>query len=264
MEGAAIGVALWCVLFSFQLLPGFSVDTPGVALFAVVGAVLRITPLSALLALALIVGSLTVLIVTETSLSNVVAQRWIRQDPLPGARLDAVVVTSAGVNPNNTMSGEAVDHLLTGLDLVRRGVAARIVTSTVVEDFPRQKVASTADQARIINLLTPSPTWIRTGVTTSTRDEAVRAAQTLLPRGWKRVAVVSSPMHTRRACAAFEAVGFTVTCVAALARTPGGGDPGPWPADRLRVFGDWVYEGLAWMRYKSRGWVEPTTARLLR
>lgn len=262
MQGAAVGVALWCVLFAFQLLPGFTIDTPGLVLFAVVGGAISLTPLAPLLLWALIAGAVIVLIVTESSISNFLASRWIRQDKMP-ARVDAVIVTSAGVNPNNTMNGEAVDHLLTGIELVRRGIAPRVVTSTVVQEFPNQRVASTADQARIIGLLAQNQNWIRTGVTTSTRDEALRAAQMLLPHGWKRVVVVSSPLHTRRACAAFEAVGFTVTCIPALARTPGGGDPGPWPADRLRVFGDWLYERLAWTRYKLRGWVEPAPARLL-
>ena len=74
------------------------------------------------------------------------------------------------------------------------------------------------------------------------------------PRGWSTIALVTSPMHTRRACATFEAVGFKVVCVPADARESGLYE-GSGAGDRLRVFGWWLYETFASSTYRRRGWI---------
>lgn len=259
VEGAALGIAFWCTAFAFQLLPGFTADTPGVVLFGVVGAALvALGARNALLALVTCAAAL-VLVVTETPLSNSLANRWIRRDPSPDSPLDAAVALSASVNPNGTMSSEALDHLLTALELVRSGKAKMLVSTTVEQQFPRSAASTAADQRRVLDILGLNPSWLQLPPTTSTRDEAVKSAEVLLPRGVRRIAVVASPMHTRRACGAFEAAGFSVTCVPALSRVPGGDHPGPWPADRLRIFGDWIYERAAAIKYEARGWLPAKT-----
>ena len=55
--------------------------------------------------------------------------------------------------------------------------------------------------------------------------------------------VVTSPLHTRRACAAFEHLGLTVTCVGA-----GQYHWWTWPYDA-------VYEQLGWIKYRMKGWI---------
>jgi uncharacterized SAM-binding protein YcdF (DUF218 family) len=139
--------------------------------------------------------------------------------------------------------------------MVREGKASALVTTTVEQKFPGKLVSSAVDQARIMALAGSQVRWLRTVPTGSTRDEAVRSAELLMPLGIRRIAVVAAPMHTRRACATFEAVGFMVTCVPSVVRSPGGANPGPWPADRLHVFGDWVYEVLATLKYRTAGWL---------
>jgi uncharacterized SAM-binding protein YcdF (DUF218 family) len=255
IEGGAIGVALWCILFAFQLLPGGAADTTGVLLFAFVGMVAGLSPLHRTLWVILAMAAAAVVAVTQTSVSNAVASRWIREDQLPDSALPAVVVLSGGLNSNGTISSEALDHLITGLELVRTGKARMLVTTSVEQKFPKGIVTSAADQSRIVSLFQGSGRWVRTRPGNSTRDEALRSAEVLRPQGIRRIAVVATPMHTRRACSAFEAVGFEVTCVPARVRSPGGGDPAPWPADRLRVFGDWVYEVAATARYRADGWL---------
>ena len=253
-EGAAIGVGLWCIAFSFQLLPGITADTWGVILFAIGGAVLDIF-LRRLLLLFAFTAVGVVLLVTQSSLSNVLAEWWVRSDDLPTKPVDAAVVLSAAVNQNNTMSSDALDGLLSGLQLVKEGRANVLVTTSVQERFPRSLVSSVADQSRIVSLVGSPPRWFRIAPTRSTREEAVKTAALLLPTGRRRIAVVTAPMHTRRACASFEAVGFSVTCTPTLSRAPGGADPAPWPTDRMHVFGEWVYEALATLKYRSAGWI---------
>ena len=253
--GAATGIALWCILFAFDLLPGFTADTWGLLFFALIGAALELTRFRVVLLVLVVLGALMIFVVSQTSIANAIASRWVREDRFPATSLPAVVVTSGKVNPNFTMSSEALDHLLTGIELVRSGKAATLVTTTVEERFPKALVSSRVDQTRIVTLLGVADRWTQTPPGQSTRDEAVNARASLLPKGIRRIALVASPMHTRRACATFEAVGFEVTCVPALSRIAATRDPAPWPADRLRVFGEWVYEVFGTMKYRSKGWL---------
>ena len=248
------------MLFAFQLLPGRSADTQGVLVFALVGMALRVSRFGEYLLAIMALAAALVGVVTQTSVSNAVASRWIRHDSVPDSSVRAVVVMSAGVNPNGTMSGEALDHLITGLELTGAGNSPVLVTTTVQQTFPTGVISSAVDQLRIVNLFGGRSGWIRMRPGKSTRDEALLVADSLLPKGLYRIAVVASPMHTRRACSAFEAVGFVVTCVPARSRRPGGASPGPWPLDRLTVFGDWAYEVAATAKYKMKGWLGPATA----
>lgn len=257
-----MGIALWCVFFSFQLLPGYAADTWGVILFAIAGMIADVTRLRRALIVILIMSAAVVLLVTQTSLSNVIASRWVRHDLFPSTPARAVVVLSASVNPNATMSSEALDHLLFGLELIREARANALVTTTVEQRFPRGLVSSRTDQSRVLALLGSQVKWLRTAPTKSTRDEAVKSAELLIPLGIRQIALIAAPMHTRRACSAFEAVGFTVTCVPALVRSSGGWDPAPWPADRLRVFGEWVYEAVATLKYQGAGWLKKPVATM--
>ena len=248
---------MWCMGFALDLLPADLLDTTGVLLFAFVGAVASLT--RARVALVILCGlfAAVIVIVSETPISGALASRWVRADSLP-AKADAVVITSAGVNPNGTINGAALDHLLAGLELIRAGIADTLVSTTVVDDFPAGEVSSALDQDRVIALFGGHVTLLRTGFTESTREEAQASAKLLFPLKINRIALVASPMHTRRACAAFEAVGFKVACVPARSRAPGGGwTPGRWPRDRLTVFGEWVYEIVATGTYRTRGWLGP-------
>ena len=262
IEGGAIGIALWCILFAFQLLPGDAAGTSGVSFFLVAGMAIGLTRFHRWLIGLLVVAAGITVVVTQSSLSNFVASRWVREDQYPDSGVAAVVVLSAALKPDSAMSADALDHLITGLELVRAGKARLLVTTTVQHRFPAGFVSSEIDQSRIIGLLGEATPWIRTPPGVSTRDEAVASARLLFDRGIRQLAVVTSPMHTRRACAAFEAVGFVVTCLPARSRTTGGRDPGSWPADRLKVFGDWVYEVFATAKYRANGWLATPQAGL--
>lgn len=255
-EGGATGVAVWCIMFIFQLLPNAAASTAGVWLFGLAGIIIGLTPFHRSLLVILTIAAAAVMVVTQTSVSNIVASHWVRDDSLPNSPVDAVVVLSVGVNPDSTISGEALDHLISGLEFLRAGKAKLLVTTTVKQRFPNDIIiTSTMDQSRIVAMFGGQVVWIRTPAGRSTRDEALSSADVLLHRGIRRIAVVTSPMHTRRACSAFTAVGFEVTCVAARVRSVGGRDPGEWPADRLKVFGDWLYELIATAKYRANGWL---------
>jgi hypothetical protein len=61
-------------------------------------------------------------------------------------------------------------------------------------------------------------------------------------------------LHTRRACATFEAVGFRVVCVPATVRGSGL-FPGSFAEERFRDFRSWLYETFATDSYRRRGWI---------
>lgn len=248
------GVALWCMLFVLGVLPGRLADDSGVLLMTATG-MLAIFVFRRILAIMLVVVAVLVALVSLTSCADHLQSWWLREDAFPASGVTAVIALSGGLNPDTTITGDALDHLIIGLELVRDGKASALVTTTTRELFPTGAVTSETDQQRIVSLFGSSITWIRVPGGQSTHDEAVGSAELLLPRRIRSIAVVTSPMHTRRACAAFEAVGFTVTCVAARTRDPGSRPVAPTPAARLATFGAWVYEVAALAEYHARGWV---------
>jgi uncharacterized SAM-binding protein YcdF (DUF218 family) len=258
LEGGAIGMALWCVCFALQILPGSLADTPGVLLLAAFGLFVGVTRFRRVVLVLLELATLVTGVVTLSPLSEAGAARWVRQNPMPSSGVASVVSLSAGINPDTTISGEAADHLLMALELVRAGKARSLVTTTTEDLFPTGFVSSETDQMRIIDLFAGQVDWFRTPPGRSTHDEAIASARLLLPRGMRQIAVITSPIHTRRACAAFEAVGFEVTCIAARLRTSGGQPVLSDPTHRLTIFGQLVYEIAATVEYSIRGWMPRT------
>src|SRR5947209_10460812 len=153
---------------------------------------------------------------------------------------------------------EPLDRLLTGLELMRDSVAPLLVVTE-----PRRSkhgVTAAADQARVRALVARPFAMLIVDSVHTTRDEAVNAWGLLQPRGALHVAVVTSPLHTRRACATFEQVGFSVTCIPAVSRVYSvtSADKG---ADRLVLFREWLYERAAWIEYRARDWVPDPGSR---
>jgi uncharacterized SAM-binding protein YcdF (DUF218 family) len=116
---------------------------------------------------------------------------------------------------------------------------------TVTSDADVRYLLTTAGLEADVHTLRPVGT---------TRIEAERFRELAAAQGWRAAVVVTSPLHTRRACRAFEHVGVTVTCRASPDRSL------PWqhltgPDARLAGFGAWLYEALAWLEYRIRGWV---------
>ena len=144
------------------------------------------------------------LILSFTPLIDGPAERWVRDDPKPSQPLDAVIVLSGWVKPDSALQAVAVERLLTGLELVKAGWAPRIITTRVISNDAGFRVVSDNDQRRFIRLVGLESAWTEVDSVGTTRDEATRSAALFTPTmGGKRV-MVTSPMHTRRACAVFE------------------------------------------------------------
>ncbi len=201
------------------------------------------------LALALLTAYLSVAL---TPLMGPIARRWVRDDPLPPRAL-AVIALSAGLLIDGTLMTESADRLLAALEVTRRTNAPLLLTTVVRKLVDGRVVDSHADQERLVRLSGFAGAWIPVQPVRTTRDEADRAREVLAPRGVSDLIVVTSPMHTRRACRVFESRGFRVTCVAAvsrdaLTRAPRTAD------DRLSAFRAWIYEQAAmgkWMLLRA-------------
>jgi len=194
----------------------------------------------------------TYLVVGYTPIVSGLAPRWVRADPVPAAA-DAIVVLSSTVLSDTALDSDGTERLLSGLELIQRGVAPRVITSQVEVPYSDGVRSSTTDQARLIKMAGAMQGWLVLEGTTSTRDEALQSA-IKLPSGARRIVVVTSPLHTRRACATFETVGFTVSCYPARTRSHSTWHPIE-PSDRIAAFADYIYERLGMIKYRWKHWV---------
>jgi uncharacterized SAM-binding protein YcdF (DUF218 family) len=225
-----------------------------------VGALIGATRLRPLLWLGVAATALVVLILALTPVMERPVRSLIRADQATGAPLDAAVVLSEGVTSEGFIPSSAVNRLLSGIALVRAGDAPALVVMGVSKEYAGVEHFSEADQRRLLALADPGVPVHFVPLVRTTREEALATQQLAREHGWGRIAVVTSPTHTRRACAVFEGVGLSVRCVPADARD---GIP-PTTFDihaRFTAFYLWGYETAAIALYRSRGWIANPYAR---
>lgn len=259
--GASCAALSWLAVGALTALGKVeSILFPTVLVAAALGALLALTRVAIVVWVGTGLAVLVFLVMTLTPFvtSALPTKTLVRSDKLPGEPLDAVIVLSGGITPDSMLAPEALDRLLAGLALMRDSVAPLLVVTE-----PRSRIdgaTAATDQMRVRALVSRSfPTFMVDSVHT-TRDEAVNSWRSLGERGVRRVAVVTSPLHTGRACATFEHVGFVVTCVSApvraysIARARSG-------QERLAVLRAWLYEWAGTMEYRRRGWIGARSAR---
>ena len=131
-------------------------------------------------------------------------------DPLP--RADAVLVLGGGLRPalpprRGVEVNEAGDRLLTGVALVRRGLAPVLVVSGGRVGFnagdPAPSEADTA--ARLAGELgVPAERIVRSGDPRNTGEEAEAIDRLARARGWRSLLLVTSASHLPRSLATFQ------------------------------------------------------------
>jgi uncharacterized SAM-binding protein YcdF (DUF218 family) len=181
--------------------------------------------------------------------------RWIRRDPIPETPLDAVVVLSGAIDDWGYLNGTALSRLIGGMELMQRNHAHLFITTRVSHADGRGGVATSDDDQRaIVSLGIDTSMWRIAYPASTTHDEAMRTASILAPASAHTIAVVTSPLHSRRACAVFEGVGFRVICAPSTEReydirTQHG------VYDRARALSDYAYERLGMVKYRALGWI---------
>jgi len=253
--GASIGflVATAVSLIDLPGIPGSHSTVYAVA-GVVIGALVGQFQWTRAVAYLTLATTIMVAVLTLTPVVDGPVGSWIRRDSLPTTPLDAIVVLSSSVNRDGVLDVSGTERLLSGLAIWRRNHARLLITTRVEDRQGNRVITSDADQRALIQLGGDTSAWRIAAPAHTTHDEAMRTAEILAPATARTIAVVTSPLHTRRACATFETLGFHVVCVPsdergyAVYSLPGS-------ADRVRGFFDWLYEQLAMIKYKGRGWI---------
>lgn len=254
--GAVLGALVWLAICTLGFQAIFGLDAAnGIAAAAVLGGLLGVTRYRPVLWLA--GGALAALFVIVAFTPVIVqpAQALVRSDPIPSPplTLDAVVVLSGQLTADGLVGYNGVERLLSGVRLARTTGTQAIVT-TRVRNPANFEVSSDADQKRLIELMGQGLRLFIVPDVFSTRDEALRVRELATQQRWARVAVVTSPSHSRRACGTFEKVGLRVTCVPAESRKMAFKSLAT-PGDRVEAFKHWIYEIAGTVNYRVKGWL---------
>lgn len=253
LAGLGLGAAIWLTISELGIPNVFHINGMiGLVPFALGGMVIFLTRLAPVVAWMEALLLVILVMVAYTPIAVGAARTLIRTDTVSSSA-DAVVVLSAGVTVDGFLHGQGLDRLLTGLSLVKRGVAPNLIVTREKRDVGDSSVNTGADQDRLI-ALADVVKFVATPLEASTHDEALAVKRIADRQGWKRIVLVTSPFHSRRACATFEHVGLTVTCspsesrdIAVHSLTDS--------ADRVGAFGMWIYELAATLHYRIHGWV---------
>ena len=181
---------------------------------------------------------------------------------------DAVVVLGGGAEASRHDVGGvrmtiAGDRILTGLELMRWGLAPALVIgggSSRVDDV--EKIESDLIRTRIGDWKPPK-SWaiVSLGAAADTHDEALRLVPLAKDRGWKKILLVTSAGHMRRAASVYRAAGFAVVPAPCSFIVAGNAAP---PSFRIGIpswhgferFSIWLHEYAGWKIYKRRGWLD--------
>lgn len=170
-----------------------------------------------------------------------VLETWLpRIDRMPAIAPDLIIALSSGLGDDGKLDPTGGARLRRALVLARDWDVTLVTTRVQADDHP--EVTSEPDQRRIIDSAGRVGRWVQLdGFALTTRDEAQRLRKVIAPT---RIALVTSRLHTRRACRAFETLGYQVSCVSS-------GLDGPWWRIPFAV----LYESAAWIKYKAKGWL---------
>ncbi|MDQ3950982.1 MAG: YdcF family protein [Gemmatimonadota bacterium] len=256
LTGALLGTLLWLECIALGV-PTILLETRGYNLIpvaALAGALLGLTRGRRVLLATAAALAIVLALIAYTPVIRRPARSLIRSDVVGARAVQAIVVLSGGITSDGHLKPPTVDRTLTGLALIRRGVASTLIVSRERRDAAGHAATSDADQQRLVALLDRPVRLLIVDSVFSTRDEAVRMRALARALDITSIAVVTSPTHTYRACATFEKVGFAVTCVPSESRDVALGTL-RLATDRVRAFQLCLYEWAALAKYRASGWI---------
>ncbi|MEO7368420.1 MAG: YdcF family protein [Gemmatimonadaceae bacterium] len=251
--GLALGGSVWMFLVTLGIADVFHLARMSLIIpFGLIGAQLALTRFRSALAVVAAAALLFLFLVAYSPLFIGPALSFVRRDRLPTSA-DAVVVLSAGVTRDGYLKQQGLDRLLTGLSLMRHGVAPTLVVTREERDLGDRKITAVRDQNSLAALAGVTQI-LNTPPEASTHDEAMAVRKIADASGWNRIVLVTSPFHTKRACATFEKAGLITSCIPADSRDIAVKSL-DHPDERIEAFRMWIYETAATLQYRRRGWI---------
>lgn len=255
LAGATLGAAIFWLAHALGLwrvigAPGWIAQSA----LVVIGALLAPSAFGIVLwwmSSALVV---TLMLVMYTPLVHPFVAPYVRADVPSPDPIDAVIVLSGSVSDDGRIMGQAVDRLLSAIAIAKKRQVRELALSIVTQERRSPPANSEADQRALVALAAPELSVRFVSKVYSTRDEALAFAALANTAGWRRVIVVTSPLHTRRACAAFEHEGLRVECHVAASRDYSLNHL-EYSENRRLAFHDVLYEFVATRLYRARGWI---------
>lgn len=251
LTGVAFGLLLGLLVHELGI--GAAVSYQGgrfvfIIAVALGGALLGMTRLRRLVAGAVFALVLLWLVVALTPITRLLADGLVRRDPVAAA--DAVFVLASDLQDDGDLSAVSLGRLVHGAALVEAGHAPRLVVANIA-DRPSHEAAV----RRELDELGVRTELIGVGPVSTTRDEALALAALFRARGWRRVLLVTSPLHSRRAAATFERAGVEV--ISSPSReTLFDLDELAYPDDRLLALRSILHERIGLLVYGWRGWLQ--------
>lgn len=154
----------------------------------------------------------------------------------------------------------AVDRAITAVDLVQRGKApVLVVGGGVVQGFAEGTLESDL-WLRWLEAWRLTPEQVhQLGICRNTHDEGVAFKRLAEMHGWKRIILVTSAAHMRRAEGVFRQLEIPVTCFATdfrglSALETGGLRLGVPTPSRLDHCDSYLHEIVGRLVYRWRGW----------
>lgn len=255
LGGAALGAVVALLAADLGLYGALSYwddSAPFVVALAVLGALAAPTRVrGAFVAAATGLGVLW-LAVAFTPLSLALTGGLVRRDAPRSA--DAVVVLSSNLQDDGDPTPVELQRLTRAIELVAQGYARRLVVTELQPPAPPHAPRAAAACTR----LGVACDVVSAGLARNTHDEAVIAAELFRARGWRTLLLVTSPTHSRRAAATFEARGLEVVSVPCV-ETKYDLESLSRPRERLDAFGSALHERLGLWLYRRRGWIAATS-----
>ncbi len=155
---------------------------------------------------------------------------------------DAIVVLGrGGADSDGVLTNRSLRRLMHGIELYRERLAPLLVLSGTGEETGARAVLAEG-------LGVPATVIMQVGSVHTTREEAERIGELLLPGGRRRILLMGDPIDMPRARAVMERAGFTVLPAPTAATGPS------LPEGRLGLLRDIATElgGLAYYRITGR------------
>ncbi len=194
-----------------------------------------------------LVGAVTVLL-GVTPIPLVLSRQWSLAGDIQSA--DAIVVLGGGAGSDGLYLHSSA-RMLKGLELYHKGLAPLIVfTGGSTDGRDDSPVSEGAAFLRVWQELGMPVTAARVDTrAANTHENAVETRRLL--GSTKRILLVTSNLHMRRAAASFAREGFTVL----PAPVPPRPERLPHPASRWTAAAALLYEWTAFLDYRLRGWL---------